>query len=99
MTLRSAGFVTEPITGPRAFGSAAPQRIGLFAMPPLGSGWEGRRIWVERFGVLMSELYAEKDKAPRSGRPESLSVMARICVEKAAQLMTDGSHWLPKPGR
>ena len=28
MTLRSAGFVTEPMTGPRSAGSAAPQRIG-----------------------------------------------------------------------
>src|SRR5215210_3113776 len=64
MTLRSAGFVTDPITGPRSFGSAAPQRIGRRATPPLGSGCEVRRIWVERFGGFIGKgLYGRIEKA------------------------------------
>ena len=53
MTLRSAGLVTEPITGPRSRGSAAPQRIGKRVAAVPGSGWDVSRICVVRFGVFM----------------------------------------------
>jgi hypothetical protein len=84
MTLRSAGFVTDPITGPRSFGSAAPQRIGRRATPPLGSGCEVSRIWVERFAVLMQKNSTpEIDKALQSRCPESLNVTRRESGAKA----------------
>src|SRR4051812_43941059 len=82
MTLRSPGFVTEPITGPRTFGSAAPQAIGCRLVEVPGSGWEVRRIWVERFGELMATTLGRKDEGspkqapgkPRGhDRPESAS--------------------------
>ena len=36
MTFRSAGLVTEPTIGPRAFGSPAPQTTGRRAVAVLG---------------------------------------------------------------
>jgi hypothetical protein len=52
MTLRSAGFVTEPMIGPRSAGVGAPQRTGKRAVAVPGSGCEVRRIWFDRFGVM-----------------------------------------------
>src|SRR5215210_2569921 len=71
MTLRSAGLVTEPMTGPRALGVATPQRIGKRAAAVPGSGCEVSRIWVERLGVVMGCSQRRKQKrlpAARAGR-------------------------------
>jgi hypothetical protein len=49
------------ITGPRVFGSAAPQRIGKRVVDVPGSGCEVSRIWVERLGVFMARPGPSKD--------------------------------------
>src|SRR5215203_1339724 len=72
MTLRSAAFVTEPITGPRSRGVAAPQRIGKRAAAVPGSGCEVSRMWVWRFDVVIGHSQCGTEKAPRSRRRGSL---------------------------
>src|SRR5918995_4985740 len=71
MTLRSAGFVTEPITGPRSFGSRRPHRIGKRAVAVFGSGCEVSRIWVERFGDVIVNTHARTERAPPDRCPRS----------------------------
>jgi hypothetical protein len=46
----SPGLVTDPMTGPRSCGVAAPQRMGKRATPPPGSGCEVRRMWPRAVG-------------------------------------------------
>src|SRR3712207_535697 len=67
MTLRWAGFVTEPITGPRRFGSASPQRIAGREAAVSGSGCEVSRIWVERLVTVMAGPGSpERSRLPRN---------------------------------
>src|SRR3954451_20724242 len=81
MTLRSAGFVTEPITGPRSVGVAAPQRIGKRAAAVPGSGCEVSRMWVWRLGVFMGDSRRGIKKAPRSHPPrEPVSPRLKYCA-------------------
>jgi hypothetical protein len=55
------GVVTDPITGPRSLGEPAPQRTGKRTVPAFGSGWEVRRMCVERLGVLMGFRFQRRD--------------------------------------
>src|SRR5829696_4450927 len=99
MTLRSAGFVTEAITGPRSFGSAAPQWMGKRDTAVPGSGCEVSRIWVERLGVVIGVSAPETARAPRDDGSESPQVLQKACATKgAASIRTERTPGLPRTG-
>ena len=93
MTLRSAGFVTEPITGPRSPAAAAPQRMGnapqrfrARGARSAGCGWSG---WAWSSGARS----AGTEKAPRSQRRESFFLQDfQDCAPKLEERQRRGSR-------
>src|SRR4051812_42736989 len=105
MTLRSAGLVTDPITGPRSAGEAAPQRIGNRAAPVPGSGCEVNRIWVLRLSVLMAAFQTSKTpRAPRGRRRRGPSCTVMVTpafrnVNAGPEDTRMATRWASDPAR
>ena len=64
IALRSAGLATLPMTGPRLNGSEAPQRMGK-RTGACAPGCEVRRIWVERFVLMLRAALPKPTGAPK----------------------------------